>query len=256
MFISLKIHQTKTGNYEKTQESLFYLNCREITRMKPLFFTFVILLCLSGQAQDKALPEGFVYLHQTLPGIELDIRYAGDHNFIGKPVNGYNRPVAILSRPAAEALIKVRHDLMQQGYCLKVFDAYRPQTAVDHFVVWARNPADTLAKAEFYPDVPKSELFQRGYIASQSGHSRGSTIDLTIIDAETKKELDMGSTYDFFGIISHHDSGQVTKKQRANRELLKTLMIKHGFHPYPEEWWHYRLRNEPYPETYFDFPVE
>ncbi|MDR9458167.1 MAG: M15 family metallopeptidase [Salegentibacter sp.] len=224
--------------------------------MKPLFLTLAILLCLSGQGQDRVLPEGFIYLHQMIPGIELDIRYAGDHNFLGNPVNGYNRPVAILSKPAADALIKVQHGLMQQGYCLKVFDAYRPQMAVDHFVVWARDTNDTLAKQEFYPDVPKSELFQRGYIASKSGHSRGSTVDLTIIDAKTKKELDMGSSYDFFGIISHHDSGQVTKEQRANRELLKSLMKKQGFHPYPEEWWHYTLRNEPYPETYFDFPVE
>lgn len=224
--------------------------------MKAFVFTLIFLLCFSGIAQDKALPEGFVYLHQMIPGIELDIRYAGENNFLGKPVNGYNRPVAILSRPAAEALAKVQNELMKQGLCLKIFDAYRPQIAVDHFVMWARDAADTLAKQKFYPDVPKSELFQKGYIASKSGHSRGSTIDLTITDAETKEELDMGSSYDFFGIISHHDSSQPTKEQKANREMLKSLMMKHGFHPYPEEWWHYTLRNEPYPETYFEFPVE
>lgn len=216
----------------------------------------LIFSCFTIEAQDKLLPEAFVYLHQIIPGIELDIRYAGENNFLGKPVNGYNRPVAILSRPAAEALIKVQHELMEQGLCLKIFDAYRPQMAVDHFVVWARDPSDTLAKQEFYPDVPKSELFQRGYIASKSGHSRGSTVDLTIINAETGKELDMGSSYDFFGIISHHDSGQITAEQKTNRTLLKNLMSKHGFHPYPEEWWHYTLRGEAYPETYFEFPVE
>lgn len=224
--------------------------------MKSLLITLSILFCFSGQAQDRALPQGFVYLHHLIPALELEIRYAGEHNFLGKPVDGYHRPVAILSRPAAEALVKVQHDLRQQGYCLKVFDAYRPQRAVDHFVLWARDATDTLAKPEFYPNIPKSELFQRGYIASKSGHSRGSTVDLTIINANTREELDMGSSYDFFGIISHHDSEQVTSEQKANRELLKSLMEKNGFHPYPEEWWHYTLREEPYPETYFDFPVE
>ncbi|MGY5850025.1 M15 family metallopeptidase [Salegentibacter sp. F14] len=224
--------------------------------MKSFFTILALLICLSIQAQDKALPAGFVYLHQVLPGIELNIRYAGDHNFLGRPVNGYYRPLAILSKPAADQLKKVQDNLKQQGYSLKVFDAYRPQIAVDHFVVWAQDPADTLAKQGFYPNIPKSELFQRGFIASKSGHSRGSTVDLTIIVDETKKELDMGSTYDFFGIISHHDSEQVTKEQKANRQLLKEVMEKHGFRPYSEEWWHYTLRNEPYPDTYFNFPID
>lgn len=217
---------------------------------------FFILISLNFTAQENKMPEGFVYLHEIIPDLELDIRYAGYNNFIGKPVSGYEKPVAIISIPAGKALAKVQKELKDKGYCLKIFDAYRPQTAVNNFIEWARNPADTLTKKEFYPEVDKKDLFQLGYIATKSGHSRGSTIDLTIIDAETKKELDMGSPYDFFGSISHHSSNAITSVQKANRELLKNTMGKYGFLPYPEEWWHYTLRNEPYPNTFFDFKVE
>jgi D-alanyl-D-alanine dipeptidase len=224
--------------------------------MKSLAYLLLFLISLNtGLAQEKNLHKDFVYIKEQIPDIKLDIRYAGSNNFIGKPVNSYQKPVGILSKPATEALEKVQNDLMSQGYCLKIFDAYRPQTAVNHFIEWARNPADTLTKAKFYPEVAKKDLFQLGYIASKSGHSRGSTIDLTIMDAKTGKELDMGSGYDFFGDISHHNTDKITKEQKANRSLLKRIMIKNGFRPYPEEWWHYTLRNEPYPETYFDFPV-
>ena len=224
--------------------------------MKSLTYLLLFLISLNtGLAQEKNLHKDFVYIKEQIPDIKLDIRYAGSNNFIGKPVNSYQKPVGILSKPATEALEKVQNDLMSQGYCLKIFDAYRPQTAVNHFIEWARNPADTLTKAKFYPEVAKKDLFQLGYIASKSGHSRGSTIDLTIMDAKTGKELDMGSGYDFFGDISHHNTDKITKEQKANRSLLKRIMIKNGFRPYQEEWWHYTLRNEPYPETYFDFPV-
>ena len=224
--------------------------------MKSLTYLLLFLISLNtGLAQEKNLHKDFVYIKEQIPDIKLDIRYAGSNNFIGKPVNSYQKPVGILSKPATEALEKVQNDLMSQGYCLKIFDAYRPQTAVNHFIEWARNPADTLTKAKFYPEVAKKDLFQLGYIASKSGHSRGSTIDLTIMDAKTGKELDMGSGYDFFGDISHHNTDKITKEQKANRSLLKRIMIKNGFRPYPEEWWHYTLRNEPYLETYFDFPV-
>ena len=224
--------------------------------MKSLAYLLLFLISLNtGLAQEKNLHKDFVYIKEQIPDIKLDIRYAGSNNFIGKPVNSYQKPVGILSKPATEALEKVQNDLMSQGYCLKIFDAYRPQTAVNHFIEWARNPADTLTKAKFYPEVAKKDLFQLGYIASKSGHSRGSTIDLTIMDAKTGKELDMGSGYDFFGDISHHNTDKITKEQKANRSLLKRIMIKNGFRPYQEEWWHYTLRNEPYPETYFDFPV-
>ena len=224
--------------------------------MKSLTYLLLFLISINtGLTQEKNLPKDFVYIKEQIPDIKLDIRYAGSNNFIGKPVNSYQKPVGILSKPATEALEKVQNDLMSQGYCLKIFDAYRPQTAVNHFIEWARNPADTLTKAKFYPEVAKKDLFQLGYIASKSGHSRGSTIDLTIMDAKTGKELDMGSGYDFFGDISHHNTDKITKEQKANRSLLKRIMIKNGFRPYPEEWWHYTLRNEPYLETYFDFPV-
>lgn len=225
--------------------------------MKSLTYLLFFLINLNiSLAQEKELPKGFVYVKEYIPDIKLDIRYAGSNNFVGKPVKTYHKPVAILSKPAAEALKKVQKDLMQQDYCLKIFDAYRPQSAVNHFIEWARNPADTLNKARFYPEVAKKDLFELGYIASKSGHSRGSTIDLTIVDVKTGKELAMGSTYDFFGNISHHNTDKITKEQKANRSLLKRTMIKNGFRPYPEEWWHYTLRDEPYPETYFNFPVQ
>ncbi|WP_037319507.1 M15 family metallopeptidase [Salegentibacter sp. Hel_I_6] len=225
--------------------------------MKSLSSLLIFIITLNiGLAQEKNLPEGFIYLKDEISDIELEIRYAGSNNFIGKKVNSYIKPVAIISKPAAEALKKVQKDLMAEGYCLKVFDAYRPQTAVNHFIEWARKPEDTLTKQQFYPDIDKKDLFQLGYIATKSGHSRGSTIDLTIIDGETGKELDMGSSYDFFGDISHHNTTKINKEQKARRSLLKRIMIKNGFRPYPEEWWHYTLRNEPHPTTYFDFPVK
>jgi D-alanyl-D-alanine dipeptidase len=225
--------------------------------MKSLSSLLIFLISLnSGLAQEKKLPEGFVYIAEQIPEIKLDIRYAGSNNFIGKPVNAYHKPVAILTQQAANALKKAQKDLMAEGYCLKVFDAYRPQTAVNHFIEWARKPGDTLTKQKFYPEVDKKNLFELGYIASKSGHSRGSTVDLSIINIETGQEVDMGSSYDFFGDISHHNTAKITKEQKANRSLLKRIMIKNGFRPYPEEWWHYTLRNEPYPETYFDFTVQ
>ncbi len=139
---------------------------------------------------------------------------------------------------------------------LKLFDAYRPQQAVNHFVRWAKVLNDTLMKQSYYPDVPKSELFKRGYIASKSGHSRGSTVDLTLIDLDTGNELDMGSPYDFFGVQSHPFYKKITDKQRKNRMLLRRVMLKNGFKPYENEWWHFTLRDEPFPNQYFDFPVK
>ena len=225
--------------------------------MKSLTYLLIFIISISSSlAQQNRLQEGFVYVKEKIPNIKLEIRYAGSDNFIGKPVNAYNKPVAILTEEAANALEKAQKDLMEQGYCLKIFDAYRPQTAVNHFIEWARKPEDTLTKQQFYPNIAKKDLFQLGYIATKSGHSRGSTIDLTIIDAQTGKEIDMGSNYDFFGDISHHSTNKITEEQKANRSLLKRIMIKNGFRPYPEEWWHYTLRNEPYPKTYFDFPVQ
>jgi D-alanyl-D-alanine dipeptidase len=206
--------------------------------------------------QENKLPENFVYLDKVIPDIVLEMRYAGSNNFIGKPIEGYLKPKAILTKPAAEALKKVQAKLQNEGYCLKIFDAYRPQRAVNHFIKWAGKQEDTLMKKDFYPEVEKQNLFSFGYISTRSGHSRGSTVDLTLIDANNLKEIDMGGSYDFFGEISHHNAANITSEQKKNRELLKNTMIRFGFRPYEKEWWHYTFMPEPFPDTYHDFVVE
>lgn len=218
----------------------------------------IILFLFTGMLSEnqQSLPEGFVYVQEIIPDINLEMRYAGENNFIGKPINGYNDETAILSRPAAMALKKVQEDLKDRGYCLKIFDAYRPQRAVDQFVAWAKVKEDTLMKREYYPDVPKNQLFNLGYIASRSGHTRGSTVDLTLIDASTGEEIDMGGKYDFFGERSHHNTGSITAGQKKNREILKNTMVKYGFAPYFREWWHYTYQPEAFPNTYFNFEIE
>lgn len=217
--------------------------------------TISLFICSQIMAQNL-LPKGFVYVKDVIPDIELEMRYFGNNNFVGNPIPGYEAEKAILSKPAAVALANVQQELQNQGYCLKIFDAYRPQQAVDFFIKWARDEGDTLKKSQFYPEVDKRDLFSLGYIASKSGHSRGSTVDLTLIDAQTGKEVDMGAAYDFFGIISHHDTDKITPEQRERRQLLKKVMQKQGFHSYPKEWWHYTFLPEPYPNTFFDFPVK
>lgn len=225
--------------------------------MKSVFKIIPFLIIFSSCfGQKKELPASFVYVEELIPDILVDLRYAGTDNFMGVPVNGYNKKRLILSRPAAEALKKVQEEAGRKGFRLKIFDAYRPQRAVNHFMQWARQTGDTLKKQEFYPHTAKSELFELGYLASRSGHSRGSTVDLTLVYQENGRELDMGGPYDFFGSISAHDTGLINKEQRQNREFLKSLMVKHGFKPYSKEWWHYSLRQEPFPDTYFDFVVE
>lgn len=224
--------------------------------MKSALFGCLLFAVLPGAAQERPLPPGFVDLREAVPGIVLDLRYAGSHNFVGAPIDGYVRPRALLTHLAAAALGKVQKDLAPFGFGLKVFDAYRPQRAVDHFVRWSRDAADLKGKAEFYPQVDKSRLFELGYIAEKSGHSRGSTVDLTLVVLADGSELDMGSPYDLFDPISWPDSPNVSPGQRAHRLLLREAMLRAGFKPYGEEWWHFTLDNEPFPETYFDFPVE
>ena len=223
--------------------------------------TIALLAVISAQggySQDRhALQEGYVYLDDAIPGIVIELKYTTDDNFVGQPIDGYERGHAILSEPAAAALAEVQARLEPYGLGLKVFDAYRPQRAVDHFVRWAADLDDQRTKLDFYPDVAKEDLFEEGYIAEQSGHSRGSTVDLTIVyrdEAGAVHELDMGSSYDFFGPISWPDSPAVTAQQRANRSLLQNVMIAYGFNFYAQEWWHFTLEGEPYPDTYFDFP--
>ncbi len=205
---------------------------------------------------SQELPEGFSYVKDIAPTIQKELRYCYTNNFTGVSVDGYESPVLITSTRTAKALKKVQDELLKKDLSLKVFDAYRPQRAVNHFVRWARVPNDTLTKQQFYPELNKRNLFKLGFIATKSGHSRGSSVDLTIIDKKTGKELDMGAPYDFFGNISHTNSPKITKKQRQNRILLKNIMIANGFKPYSYEWWHFTLRNEPFPKTYFNFPVK
>ena len=197
-----------------------------------------------------------VLLADIVPDIIQEIRYYTTYNFIGRHIPGYDQPVALMTRRAADALRRVSDDVMAQGYRLKVFDAYRPMRAVRYFVQWGHQPADTLMKRHFYPDVDKSRVFELGYLSPRSAHSRGSTIDLTLFDMETQREVDMGGTYDFFGRVSHSSYRQgLTAEQLHHRQVLREAMVRHGFNPVPSEWWHYTLRDEPCPGQYFDFPV-
>ena len=200
-------------------------------------------------------PSGFVVLADAVPGIVQEIRYYSTYNFIGERIDGYEEPAALLTREAARALKAVSNEMNVMGYRLKVFDAYRPACAVRQFVLWGIEDTDVRMKPYFYPDLPKQELFAKGYIASRSGHSRGSTVDLTLLDMATGKEVDMGSPFDLFSPVSHPDSPAVTKEQHDNRMLLQKVMVRNGFAPIDCEWWHFTLRDEPYPDTYFEFPV-
>lgn len=204
-----------------------------------------------------ALPDGFVYVDQEIPGIRVDLLYASGNNFVGRPINGYVSKRAVLTKPAARALADVQADLKPFGLELFIFDTYRPQRAVDEFITWAKDLKDIRTKAKYYPRVAKENLFSEGYIADRSGHSRGSTIDLTIVSSSSPfKPLNMGTNFDFFGPESWPKFAGATPEQRANRLLLRTLMLKHGFKPYEMEWWHFTYEKEPFPETYFDFVVD
>lgn len=222
-------------------------------------FYFIIFLLISYCCSNRLLaqlPEGFVYVKNIVPDIEVSLSYYSNENFVGDTIQSYHDNVLILSEASAYALAKVQSELQSQNFCLLVFDGYRPQTAVNHFVKWARNLNDTINKPKYYPEVEKRYLFRDGYIASKSGHSRGSTIDLTLIDGNTGEALDMGTPFDFFGIESAVNYQDLSDQQKANRTILQNAMLKHGFRNYPQEWWHFTLRHEPFPDTYFDFPVE
>ena len=197
----------------------------------------------------------FVLLTDVVPDAILEIRYYSTYNFVGDRIDGYEEPLAFLTKESAEALKEVSDDLAAKGYRLKIYDAYRPQMAVTHFVKWAQDTEDVRMKEYFYPELEKDTLFPQGYIDEHSGHSRGSTVDLTLFDMSTEKELDMGGTFDYFGELSHPDYMDITEEQYNNRMLLRDVMLRHGFRPLEEEWWHFTLDNEPYPETYFTFPV-
>lgn len=214
-------------------------------------FIFFVFTSLYGQ-----LPKGFVYVDSVIPDLDVELRYYTSNNFVGKPIAGYKSNRLILTEETSIALKQVHEALQDQNLCLKVYDGYRPQQAVNHFIIWARDLDDTINKSIFYPKVDKRNLFKAGYIASRSGHSRGSTVDLTIINGNTSVPLDMGSPYDFFGQESWVDYDGITDEQKANRQLLQTFMQKFGFRNYPKEWWHFTLREEPFRNTYFDFLVD
>lgn len=198
---------------------------------------------------------GFVSIGKAIPEVILEIRYYSTFNFIGGRIDGYEQPVALLTAEAASALKEASDEAVSRGYRLKIYDAYRPQKAVDHFMRWAEDVSDVRMKPYFYPEIDKSTLIPGGYIAPHSGHTRGSTADLTLFDTRTQKELDMGSPFDYFGEMSHPDYRGITEEQYNNRMLLRKMMTSHGFLPIDEEWWHFTLAGEPWPDTYFTFPV-
>ena len=234
-------------------------------------FTLVALFCVTACSKDeeeKLAPEmdssQFVLISEHIPDVILEIRYYSTYNFIGERIPGYLEPVAILTRQAADSLKAVSDDLMKQGYRLKIFDAYRPQCAVDFFMAWAKDTADVRMKEFFYPELEKSVIVPQEYVAEKSGHTRGSTVDLTLFDMKLEKEVDMGCTFDYFGLASHPSAqpGQeigaykpITEEQYNNRMILQKAMLRHGFKLYDYEWWHFTLKDEPFPDTYFNFPI-
>ena len=244
--------------------------------MKKAFRGLLLALLLIGcSKQPDNGRYSFVRITDTVPDAILEIRYFGTYNFVGGRIDGYEAPTALLTRRAADSLRAVSDELGKMGYRLKIYDAYRPQKAVDHFVRWAENLSDTKMKAYFYPDVDKSVLFERGYIAEKSGHTRGSTVDLTLFDMASGKDVDMGATFDWFGPESHPDfcgdpetgvyngdgsasptGRSISEAQFLNRMILRRAMLNHGFRPYDCEWWHFTLADEPFPDTYFEFPVK
>jgi D-alanyl-D-alanine dipeptidase len=215
-----------------------------------------LVLAAPAAAMAQTMPTSFVDVATVVPGLFVDMRYAGTNNFVGRRIDGYEHARCLLTREAATTLAAVQNDLAGHGLGLKVFDCYRPARAVAHFVRWAKDLNDTAQKSRFYPEVDKQNLFRDGYIAARSGHSRGSTVDLTLVHSTNRHELDMGTGFDLFSPRSWPASTAVTSAQHANRMLLASVMTKHGFKPLEQEWWHFTLAREPFPETYFDFPVK
>ena len=204
---------------------------------------------------DQGGREHFVKISDIIPDVILEIRYFSTYNFVGSRIDGYLAPTALMTQEAADSLKAVSDDVIRLGYRLKIYDAYRPQCAVDHFVRWSKDPGDTLTKRFFYPMLDKPVLFEQDYIMEKSGHTRGSTVDLTLFDMAAEKDVDMGGPFDWFGEESHPDYTGITPEQYANRMILRDAMLRHGFKPLDSEWWHFTLKNEPFPDTYFSFPV-
>jgi len=214
------------------------------------------LMLISALFSFAQLPKGFVYAKIEIPTIKVELSYCSDNNFVGEIIDGYNAEVVIMTKQTAIALKKVQTELAKENLSIKIYDAYRPQRAVNHFVRWAKVVNDTLMKQQFYPRVNKKNLFKEGYIASKSRHSSGSTLDVTLADLKTGESLDMGSPFDFFGRESWVANTALTKRQLKNRKRLQNVMLANGFRNYAQEWWHFTLRGEPYRNQYFDFLVE
>ena len=196
----------------------------------------------------------FVEISKIIDDAAYDIRYYSSNNFTGNRIQGYKAPRAYMTKEGVKALSIAANDLRAKGYRLLIWDSYRPQKAVDNFVVWINNPND-MGDKEFYPDLKKSDLVEGGYIATKSSHTRGSTVDLTLIKKDGSF-VDMGGAFDLFSEISHPDYKKITRKQKKNREILRNAMFKAGFDGIDSEWWHFTLKNEPYKDTYFNFDVE
>jgi len=223
-----------------------------------LLASVILLSACTGKKEVRAIAnsDGFVDVKEFIPSVQLDIRYYTADNFVGLRIDGYDAPKCLLTREAAIALKNVQAELARNGQSLKIFDCYRPKQAVDHFMRWAKDLSDQKMKSKYYPSIDKENLFKNGYIAAKSGHSRGSTLDLTIIDLESNQELDMGTGFDFFDTLSHTVNSRIRKSQQDNRIALKSVMERNGFKNLEEEWWHFTLQNEPYPDKYFDFKVK
>lgn len=246
-----------------------------------IIFGICVIICCNSYKGNSVVSSSdnsqFVNITDVVPDAILEIRYYGTYNFVGTRIDGYEEPTALLTKQAADSLKAVSDDVMKQGFRLKIYDAYRPQKGVDHFVRWAHDLKDIKMKSYFYPDLSKDVLFPQGYICLKSGHTRGSTVDLTLFDMTTEKELDMGGTFDWFGPESHPDfcgnpeTGEytgdnskspstpkrsITAEQFRNRMILRRAMLSHGFKPLDTEWWHFTLKDEPFPDTYFTFPVK
>jgi D-alanyl-D-alanine dipeptidase len=215
----------------------------------------VVIALMSASAMAQQRPAAFVDASTVVPNLIVEMRYLTANNFVGKPIDGYEKPVCYLTRQAAAALASAAKELEFQGLAVLAFDCYRPTRAVAHFVRWARDLGDTKMKAEYYPSVDKSTLFRDGYIASRSGHSRGSTIDMSLARKSDGRALDMGTPFDFFSTKSWPSDRRVSTEAQQNRKLLSDVMRRHGFDAYNKEWWHFTLKNEPFRDTYFDFPV-
>jgi len=227
-----------------------------MARLKKIALFISVVTIVAFSTLKNNFPKSFVNVSEVIPNLKIEMRYATKHNFVGKRINGYYAENCYLTKEAAKALEKVSLELEENNLCLYIYDSYRPQKAVNHFVTWARDRKDTLMKNEFYPSVLKKNLFKKGYISSKSRHSSGSTIDLTLFSDETNSILDMGSAYDFFGEESAVMYEKITKKQQENRMLLQKVMKNNGFRSYSKEWWHFTLRYEPYRNQYFDFDIK